>query len=286
MLDIHFEGWWQCRFATDPDPVDEPRGVSGPTFAVAGEPDLDRIIRLQNPVAPRYPRNDDVGVTVRSVTVGSTPVPDHPLIGALVNLLDDATFAQRNLIYVYQPFDAPIDPFHLTISTPDVTLQRRALWDVTRPGLTIKDVFLDPTLMAPRTNQIAVQSAEVAEATGFLDYHLVRRRRQAELTELLAATPERDTVQRAALQRRITAIEDDALLVGAMLASTQFMGLQACYSFPLNGTPRVEDPSRNLQGEVGTSQPWPIDFWLGGYDVDTMCGYMSGTLSVPFRPDE
>ena len=47
MIEIHFEGWFECRLATDPDPTDEPRGVSGWTYALAGEPDLDRIIRTQ-----------------------------------------------------------------------------------------------------------------------------------------------------------------------------------------------------------------------------------------------
>ena len=47
MIALAFDGWAECRLATDPDPSDEPRGVSGWTFAVAGEPDLDRIIRLQ-----------------------------------------------------------------------------------------------------------------------------------------------------------------------------------------------------------------------------------------------
>ncbi len=37
MLVVNFAGWFQCRLATDPDPTDEPRGVSGFTFALAGE---------------------------------------------------------------------------------------------------------------------------------------------------------------------------------------------------------------------------------------------------------
>ncbi len=46
-LKIHFEGYWQCRQATDPDPTDDPRGVSGYTYAFGDESDLDLIIRLQ-----------------------------------------------------------------------------------------------------------------------------------------------------------------------------------------------------------------------------------------------
>ena len=40
-IEILFEGFWQCRLATDPDPSDEQRGVSGFTYAVAGESFLE-----------------------------------------------------------------------------------------------------------------------------------------------------------------------------------------------------------------------------------------------------
>ena len=46
-LVLEFEGWCSLRLPTDPDPSDEPRGISGYTFAFAGEPDLDRILNLQ-----------------------------------------------------------------------------------------------------------------------------------------------------------------------------------------------------------------------------------------------
>ena len=62
MLDIQFEGYFQCRFATDPDPSDERRGVSGPTFAAPGEPDLERTIRFNDFQYLRYPRTQEDGV--------------------------------------------------------------------------------------------------------------------------------------------------------------------------------------------------------------------------------
>ena len=54
------------------------------------------------------------------------------------------------------------------------------------------------------------------------------------------------------------------------------------YAFALDGTPQVLDPSQVLGGTVGTSQDWQLAMWWGGYDVDTLCGYVRGTLSVPF----
>ncbi len=46
-LSISFEGYWLCRLATDPDPSVEQRGVSGFTFAVAGETLLEPSIWSQ-----------------------------------------------------------------------------------------------------------------------------------------------------------------------------------------------------------------------------------------------
>ena len=55
MLKLFFQGCFQCRLATDPDPTDEKRGISGPTFAAPGEADLDRVIRLSGAVNLRLP---------------------------------------------------------------------------------------------------------------------------------------------------------------------------------------------------------------------------------------
>ena len=44
---LRFQGWFELRLATDPDPTDEPRGVSGYTFAFGCEPPLDRVLRFQ-----------------------------------------------------------------------------------------------------------------------------------------------------------------------------------------------------------------------------------------------
>ena len=280
-MEIQFEGWWQCRFATDPDPSDDPRGVSGPTFTTAGEPVFDRIIRFQSPVAPRWPFSDTVGVTVRTVAVHGEPRPQSALVGQPVDLRGDPQFHQRNLVLVEQPFQVIIDPFDLQVGAPDsVMLRRKALWDVTRPDLGVEDVFLDEALLAPRMNTVAVQSPVVAEATGILDYAGYRRQRLADLVERRGSAT--DPVERAALDRRITALDDDAILTGVRLAGEQFLGMQVTYDFALDGTPEVLDPAHALGGIVGTSQTWGLSMWWGGYDVDTLCGYVRGTLSVPF----
>lgn len=53
VLTIHYEGYWQCRQATDPDPSNDWRGASGYTYALGHENDLDQVIRLQkDEIAP------------------------------------------------------------------------------------------------------------------------------------------------------------------------------------------------------------------------------------------
>ncbi len=292
MMTVTFEGWFQCRFATDPDPTDDPRGVSGPTFSVPGEPPFDRIIRLNDFVKPRYPRDRSPGVTVTSVAINGQNAASHSLIGASVNLLGSPSYQQRNMILVLlvPMFQAPIDPFHIQIKGNGIEISRVDYIDLAHPNLSYKDVFLNSTLTQRRGNQIAVQSVEVAEKTGFMNYREVRRQRLDDLKRL--REHEADPIERAALDKRIMNIENDRLLTGEMLAATQFLGLQATYSLQINGSARI-DPMRNsitddanlLQGTVGFSQPWTITFWMGGYDVDTMFGYFSGSLSMPFYPD-
>lgn len=282
MMVLSFEGWFQCRFAVDPDPSDDLRGVSGPSFVVPGEPPFDRIVRTNDFVCPRWPRSADDGVKVTGVTVGGAAQPSHALVGARVHLRDGAQFQQRNLILVEAAWSTPIDPFDLEIEHGGTALRRKALWDPTRPWLTVNDVFLDPTLLNPRLNTASIQSAEVAEATGVMDYTATREGRAKGLREKLKH--ETDPVARLALEKRLRGLANDRVLVGQMLAATQFMGMQAVYAYPLNGPPRVEDPAGRLGGVVGTSQPWPLSFWFGGYDVDTLMGYFKGSLTVPFLP--
>src|SRR5437764_1422852 len=80
-LTIHYEGYWQCRQATDPDPSREPRGASGYVLSTGWENDLDQIIRLQRDeidprdfrAVPGDPSSERFGVFVTSVTLAGAP---------------------------------------------------------------------------------------------------------------------------------------------------------------------------------------------------------------------
>lgn len=271
MLALNFEGWFQCRLATDPDPSDEPRGVSGWTFAMAGEEDLDRIIRLQEPVSPRS-HGPEVGVVVRTVSLDERPVDEHPLVGALVELLDEPRFEGRNGI-VSEDAAECIHPFHLQVRCGDVTLRRQDILDTRNPGARIYEV--DPAILRRRQpiEGEAPEPAEIADATGIFDFAEYRRRLREKLETGLGETD--DPVTRAALEKRIEELQLGGIRVG-------ILGVGLSYRFAVRGPGEVVDKQGVLGGKVATAPPWPIEFWVGGWDADALCGYMRGELRVPF----
>lgn len=267
MLTLAFEGFFQCRLATDPDPADEPRGVSGWTFAVAPEPDLDRVIRLQDPLAPRS-HGPTVGVTVRRVSLNGQPLPDHPLRGARVNLLDNPKFEGRSGIVAEDALE-PIDPFVLEISGGGLTLRREDFWNRRNPRR-VRIVAVPPVLLARRQPipDEAPTEAEIMDAIGAGSVPELARERRRLLEEDLAAAS--DPVARAALRTRIAAI--------------RFLPIGLFYRFEINGPGAVaQDEGGLLDGTVSTAPPWPIGFWMGGFDADALCGYVRGSLELPFR---
>jgi hypothetical protein len=89
-IEIHFDGIFQDRLATDPDPVDNPRGDLGWTKSHTEEPDFDRIIRFNNPISPRnYVKT--VGVFITKVTINGQNFLDS-LVGQMINLGPDTQF--------------------------------------------------------------------------------------------------------------------------------------------------------------------------------------------------
>jgi hypothetical protein len=281
MITLNFEGWFQCRLATDPDPSDEPRGVSGWTFAVAGEEDLDRIIRLQQPVSPRSPGpGSKVGVVVKAVSLDGQHVLDHPLVGGQLELLDEPKFEGRNGI-VAEDATEFIHPFHLQLTGGGVSLRREDILDPQDPKRNIHEV--DPSVLRRRqpVEGETVERAEIAEATGIMDYVAYRRERKEKLDEELQGT--NDPVIQAALQKRIDDL-DESLDPEKRDIRVGIQGASLIYRFAIRGPAEVVDERDTLGGLVGTSPAWPIEFWVGGWDADALCGYMRGRLQVPFRP--
>jgi hypothetical protein len=209
MLELFFEGWFQCRLARDPDPSDEKRGVSGAAFATVYEPDLDRIIRLNEPVAPRgdhLPQGHQVplvGVTVKSVRVFGEKNDLHPLVGARVDLLDGAVFQALNGVF-YSPGKEPIDPFHISISQGSLALSRKDLWDPDQPDLTMYDMPLDSPLLARRLPvSQEMKSLDVRQATGIFDADAYVNKRVQDLQEAIRERKNAKTIQAATEQQAL-----------------------------------------------------------------------------------
>jgi hypothetical protein len=258
MIWLRFEGWFQCRLATDPDPTDEPRGVSGYVCAVAGEPDLDRIIRFQPPTVQRT-HCPQIGVFVTEVYSNGAMAAEHPLNGAVVNLLKNAKFEGRNGVVAEAGFE-PIVPFHLSITKDS--------FELSRPHLDIEQ-FPFTELKASGIN---ASPGEIAEATGIWDIKNTWRQRLLQLQADLAAT--KDPTTQAALNKRLKTLSNPGL--------TRFFGARMQYAFSLQGTPSFRDSAGWLGGPPDTKANWPIEFWFGAWDPDALSGFIRGFLGVPF----
>ena len=259
MLSVHFNGWFQCRLATDPDRFDDPRGQNGWTFAVEGEPDLDRIIRFLEPVASRS-HGPQVGVFAREVFDDDEKQPDHPLIGASVELLENAVFEGRNG-QIAQSAEEPIVPFHLRIAQGSVVLD----------GFDPIDLGDVTQIQRRQPGDFEFHSPEAAQSTGIADPLAFRRERCKQLQgELAAAT---DPIVQSALNQRLAQLTVES---GIQVAS---LGFKLTYRFDLRGPNRAED----AQGVLGVrpGEAWPIEFWMGAWDADALCAFTKGVLQVP-----
>ena len=256
---IAFEGWFQCRLSTDPDEFDELRGNSGWTFALPSESNLDRIIRFQDPIDARS-RGPVVGVNVNRVEVDGANAPDSALIGAPVHLVDGAVFEGQNGV-VASSANEPIVPFHLTISKSNFSL------DGTDPI----DLASQAEVDRRKPIRFTPNSQTVLQKTGIVDPAAYRQARQSLLENDLVQTV--DPQDREGLELRI-----DELGLGSIRRNS--LGFQLDYKFELRGPNSLEDPDDLLGLGVLAGEPWNVEFWMGGWDADALCGFVDGRLNI------
>lgn len=159
-LTIRYEGYWQCRQATDPDPSGDPRGASGYVFATGRENDLDQIIRLQRDeiedcdfrTVPEERSSTRFGVFVRAVECDGRPwAPGQALVGGPVRWLpagkkdEGPRFEMRNTITFHpntRGIFIPIIPFCIQITDPagEIELRRSDPLDPENPGREIWEI--------------------------------------------------------------------------------------------------------------------------------------------------
>jgi hypothetical protein len=267
IVSLKFGGWFQCRLATDPDPADEPRGVSGYVRAVAGEPDLDRVIYFQSPPAPRS-HCPNVGVRVLSVHGDSRYSEEHPLVGATVDLLDAPKFEGRNGIIAEDGFE-PIVPLHIRVAQGQFSIQRRFRDVIRFPPVSEDDWVLLKEVQATDVN---FSPGVISELTGIDDLWAVWRQRISLLQEDAKTA---DDVARTAIAARIASMSDRR--------NARFFPARMLYAIGLTGSATVADPEGRLPGTPirDDVSPWMLEMWFGGWDPDALSGYVEGFLQIP-----
>lgn len=308
-LYVEFQGYFACRIATDPDPTDEPRGMSGYTMALTKEDPLDQVIRLQIDRAylqknARPPLQDMfknreflLGVRVRTVRYGADPgsaTPYLPGIAALgslpVNLngadapLQGTAFDSRNIITGNDDAMAfVVYPFNLSIGNPSDPM---TCWITISEWLDPPYTYTDPGQYAERLSTLADGNAhpeqimEVSEAIGVYDpyaYFLARRRYLQKLIDDAATqppSPELDARVQG-YKSRIRQIDFWGDRMNSKLVT------RCNWDFDLRGSNTLN--GAGLNGRVLPGQPWHAGFWFGGWDGDLLIGYMRGRLDIPFQ---
>jgi len=292
-----------CRLATDPDPTNEERGMSGYTMALANEDPLDQVIRLQvspdwldrNARPPLLDMDISLGVTVKSALFNGVSYDGaNNVLGAKVYLdgvdfpLPGPTFESRNstvgsddtFAFVVNPFNFRIEQEHT-----GVKLTATDYVDPSDPALALWQVN-DPAIYSRRLpNCATIGDTEVEEALNVFDAYGYFRDRRRYLDKLI-----RDT---SAIRDKTTSKQKrdqlDAQIQSykSRIYQLEFWGdrvinkIQAkvSWAYDINGPQYVEG---NLGGKVDTTQPWKVSYWFGGWDGDLLLGYMRGTLGVPF----
>lgn len=287
-LVIEFAGWCIIRLPTDPDPPDEPRGVSGYTFAFAGERDLDRVIHLQPPTdfAPRSYGPEPLGVAVTGArrVDGSKAAPVEGLRGATVELLDQPRFENRNWTLTLPGFE-PIHPFNLRIARGELEIRRSAPFDPANPDTPLWEVP-EAQLLAHGAQGMEFEPQTVGQATGVWDQLGVASQRLELLKADLAREKNPDAV--ALLKGRIAelqfAVDFPKTNAGRQDRRTMAHSFVERFAFPMLGTDaKVVGPAKLYLGALDLEGPWMISFWLGGWDPDLLCAYLSGSLQIPYR---
>ena len=310
VITLYFEGYVQCRLATDPDPTDERRGVSGYTFALPGERDLDWTIYTQpgpdiverpglvTPVGAVTPSgvklvagspDRQVGVRVCGGYCGSEAiVAGHPLFGATVDLENKPRFEERNYVVINQQFGV-IAPFKLRVKGKGIELFREVDWYPGKP-LDFPLMEIPQNILMPYTMQAF--NAGVPACAGLLGetgnpsvYRKLRLDKLMDIKKTSRLKPD----ALAAIDKRVEQLRMD----NPGDRRTFQLVNSASYSYAVNGpasikigsaAPQWLNGSQDTQGQWHYFKPdrplpaWPCNFWIGNWDADSLTCYMSGTM--------
>lgn len=266
MLAIRFEGFFQCRLATDTDDWHERRGRDGWTFAFGSEPDLDRVIRFNDPIALRT-HAPPVEVRVKEVAVDVNPIPNHPLLGARMDLINDPVFEGREG-NIADPGDEPISPMVVRMSKGKFSVERGSAYDVMDPKS--RKPYLGQGISAiPDPNVRGVRLANHQEAVAYR----ASRKKVLETDRLGQITPD----QKVILDNRIDKLRTQN---GGAVTASVFSAVN--YAHPLKDGARLQDPDHIFAG-IDLAAPWHMVYWMGAWDADTLTGFVRGELRLTLR---
>lgn len=305
LLEIDYEGYFMCRLATDPDPTNEDRGMSGYTMALSSEDTLDQVIRLQvtpeflakNARPPLLDMDAPIGVNVTDVRFEGQPYApgraallgakvyldgqDPPMTGPIFDSRNNITGSDDTMSFV-------VSPYNLRIQN-DATGVRLTATDYLNPADPSMQLWqmIDPTTYQRRlTVCFDTNDTEVAQATGVFDQYGYFRDRRRYLEKLIADTlaarasapPSEWPALDAAIQGYRTRIYQLEFWGDRVISKLQS---KCAWNWDINGPQQV---TGDLGGTVAVGVPWTTKFWFGGWDGDLLIGYMRGSLTMPFAP--
>jgi hypothetical protein len=274
-----FKGWSVLRIPTDPDPTDEPRGASGYTYAFAGEPNLDRIIRFQPQTTPQNVRPGspyEWGVFINQARVLMDDGPGtnvDGLLGASVDLCGEPKLENRNWLLTLPGWE-PIVPFDLQIKKNELELRRLAPLD-DKPSPYWKKP--EDVLMNQAAKGVYYEHETIGTATGIWDAQLLRQQRKATLQKLLEN--ERDPIARSCLESRL--YENQIALDNVNDRRVQAHYAVERFDFSINGANAIVPRLPGLPA-LDAKSDWGVSFWCGAWDCDLLAMYVQGSLQVPF----
>jgi hypothetical protein len=305
LLEVDYQGYFMCRLATDPDPTNEDRGMSGYTMALASEDTLDQVIRLQvtpeflarNARPPLLDMDVTIGVTVTGARFEGQPFApataalagakvyldgsDPPMKGPIFDSRNNITGSDDTMSFVVAPYNLRIqnDATGVRLTASDYLVPsepQKQLWQI-----------LDPTVYQRRlTVCFDTNDTEVAQATGVFDQYGYFRDRRRYLEKRIADLL---VVRASAPPSAWPALDAEIQGYRTRVYQLEFWGdrviskLQAkcAWRWDINGPQTV---TGDLGGTVAVGQPWTTRFWFGGWDGDLLIGYMRGSLTLPFTP--
>lgn len=297
--------------ATDPDPSNDLRGVSGYSFALPGEPDFTQLVHFQKSpgvVSRSYCPEPSVivtkgkwyraevveteqGVIERYKAPPEKIGPDHPLFEARIDLLNEPIFDSRNSTIVYNGYGL-LSPFDMEIRSPEgydgpsVTIQRSYFVDPQNPSTDLESIPIDelmPHVMgiavydpANPPNSFSPGSPDILFESGIIAPTAFRQRRLKQLEAELKATPAEDRVATAALKKRIAELRID----DPQNRRTAQLGAKVLVPYDLNGKEAIVNGTSIEAGDA-----WPLEMWLGGWDADALSFFVIGTLQIALSRD-